>query len=159
AATHGDLHLGREGGCVLSLLCDDGGAVAPVLRQPRPRGWGLLGLQARLEVVGGPSRAAWPLGRARPGCGRGSGAGLLDLRRRALMLIRTLLADDHVIARQGLRLLWDQAGMVGMGEAADGPAALRLAHTHAPEVALLDIAMPHLNGLETARRLREAVPQ
>ena len=49
--------------------------------------------------------------------------------------------------------------MVVMGEAADGPEALRLAHTHQPEVALLDIAMPHLNGLETARRLRETLPQ
>ena len=75
------------------------------------------------------------------------------------MSIRILLADDHVLVRQGLRVLLEQAGMVVMGEAADGPEALRLAHTHTPEVALLDIAMPHLNGLETARRLREAVPQ
>jgi len=45
------------------------------------------------------------------------------------------------------------------GEAADGPETLRLAHTHHLEVAVLDIAMPHLNGLETARRLRETVPQ
>ena len=75
------------------------------------------------------------------------------------MSIRLLLADDHVLVRQGLRVLLEQAGMVVVGEAADGPEALRLAHTHAPEVALLDIAMPHLNGLETARRLRETVPQ
>jgi DNA-binding NarL/FixJ family response regulator len=64
-----------------------------------------------------------------------------------------------MIVRQGLRVLLEQAGMVVIGEAADGPEALRLAHTHAPEVALLDIAMPHVNGLETARRLRETVPQ
>jgi two-component system, NarL family, response regulator NreC len=75
------------------------------------------------------------------------------------MAIRLLLADDHVIVRQGLRVLLEQAGMVVLGEAADGPEALRLAHTHPPEVAVLDIAMPHLNGLETARRLRETVPQ
>jgi len=75
------------------------------------------------------------------------------------MAIRTLLADDHVIVRQGVRGLLEQAGMVVVGEAADGPEALRLAHTHAPAVALLDIAMPHLNGVETARRLRETVPQ
>jgi len=75
------------------------------------------------------------------------------------MSIRLLLADDHVLVHQGLRVLLEQAGMVVVGEAADGLEALRLAHTHTPEVALLDIAMPHLNGLETARRLREAVPQ
>jgi two-component system response regulator NreC len=75
------------------------------------------------------------------------------------MPIRLLLADDHVLVRQGVRVLLEQAGMVVLGEAADGLEALRLAHMHAPEVALLDIAMPHLNGLETARRLREAVPQ
>jgi DNA-binding NarL/FixJ family response regulator len=49
--------------------------------------------------------------------------------------------------------------MVVLGEAADGLEALQLAHTHQPDVAILDIAMPHLNGLETTRRLREAVPQ
>jgi DNA-binding NarL/FixJ family response regulator len=73
--------------------------------------------------------------------------------------MRILLADDHGIVRQGVRVLLEQAGMVVVGEAADGPEALRLAHTHQPDVALLDIAMPHLNGLETARRLRETVPQ
>ena len=75
------------------------------------------------------------------------------------MAIRILIADDHGLVRQGVRALLEQAGMVVVGEAADGPEALRLAHTHAPAVALLDIAMPHLNGLETARRLRETVPQ
>jgi DNA-binding NarL/FixJ family response regulator len=70
-----------------------------------------------------------------------------------------LLADDHPMVRQGLRVLLEQAGMVVIGEATDGLEALQLAHTHQPEVALLDIAMPHLNGLETARRLRETVPQ
>jgi len=75
------------------------------------------------------------------------------------MAIRILIADDHGLVRQGVRALLEQAGMVVVGEAADGPEALQLAHTHAPAVALLDIAMPHLNGLETARRLRETVPQ
>jgi DNA-binding NarL/FixJ family response regulator len=75
------------------------------------------------------------------------------------MPIHLLLADDHVMVRQALRVLLEQAGMVMVGEASDGVEALRLAHTHQPDMALLDIAMPHLNGLETARRLREAVPQ
>jgi DNA-binding NarL/FixJ family response regulator len=75
------------------------------------------------------------------------------------MSIHILLADDHVMVRQGFRILLEQAGMVVVGEASDGQEALRLAQAHTPEVAVLDIAMPHLNGLETARRLREVVPQ
>ena len=75
------------------------------------------------------------------------------------MSIRILIADDHGIVRQGVRALLEQAGMAVVGEAADGPEALQLAHTHQPAVAILDIAMPHLNGVETARRLRETVPQ
>ena len=75
------------------------------------------------------------------------------------MTIRILLADDHVLVRQGVRVLLEQAGMVVIGEAADGPETLALASTHQPDVVLLDIAMPHLNGLETARRLRETQPQ
>ena len=75
------------------------------------------------------------------------------------MSTRILLAEDHVIVRQGLCTLLEQAGMVVIGEASDGQEALQLAHTHRPEVAILDITMPHLNGLETARRLREVAPQ
>lgn len=75
------------------------------------------------------------------------------------MPIRILLAEDHVMVRQGLRVLLEQAGMIVIGEASDGQEALRLAHEHTPDVAVLDIAMPSLNGLETARRLRETLPQ
>ena len=49
--------------------------------------------------------------------------------------------------------------MIVIGEASDGPETLGLAHTHQPDVAVLDSAMPFFNGLETARRLRETVPQ
>ena len=73
------------------------------------------------------------------------------------MSIRILLAEDHLVVRQGVRVLLEQAGMIVIGEASDGPETLSLAHTHQPDVAVLDIAMPHLNGLETVRRLRETV--
>ena len=75
------------------------------------------------------------------------------------MPIRILLAEDHVMVRQGLRALLEQAGMAVIGEASDGPEALRLAPEQHPDVAVLDIGMPYLNGIETARRLREALPQ
>jgi len=75
------------------------------------------------------------------------------------MPTRILLADDHVILRQGLRAILEQAGMAVIGEAGDGHEALKIAATQHPEVAVLDISMPHLNGLETARRFREGMPQ
>jgi two-component system response regulator NreC len=75
------------------------------------------------------------------------------------MPIQILLVDDHVIVRQALRALLEQAGMTVMGEASDGQEALEIAHERPPDVAVLDIRMPRLNGLETARRLREALPQ
>jgi two-component system response regulator NreC len=75
------------------------------------------------------------------------------------MPIRILLAEDHVMVRQGLRALLEQAGMAVIGEASDGQEALQVAHKQQPDVAVLDIGMPRLNGIETARRLREASPQ
>jgi DNA-binding NarL/FixJ family response regulator len=75
------------------------------------------------------------------------------------MQTRILLAEDHLIVRQGLRALLEQAGMAVVGEASDGQEALRIAHEQHPNVAVLDISMPYLNGLETARRLRETLPQ
>jgi two-component system response regulator NreC len=75
------------------------------------------------------------------------------------MPIMVLLADDHVMVRQGLRALLEQAGMAVIGEASDGQEALQIAYHQQPDVAVLDIGMPHLNGLEAARRLHEALPQ
>jgi len=68
--------------------------------------------------------------------------------------VRVLLADDHTLVRAGIRGLVDGlAGFEVVGEASDGHEALRLAETLQPDVVLLDIGMPGLNGLETAARL------
>lgn len=68
--------------------------------------------------------------------------------------IRVLLADDHTLIRAGLRgLLQGLHGIEVAGEAGDGHEALRLADTLRPDVVLLDIGMPGLNGLEVAARL------
>jgi DNA-binding NarL/FixJ family response regulator len=68
--------------------------------------------------------------------------------------IRVLLADDHTLVRAGIRgLLQNLAGVEVVGEAGDGKEALRLAETLRPDVVLLDVGMPGLNGLEVAGRI------
>jgi len=70
------------------------------------------------------------------------------------MAIRVLLADDHTLVRAGIRgLLQGLADVEVVGEAGDGHEALRLAESLHPDVALLDVGMPGLNGLEVAGRL------
>lgn len=73
--------------------------------------------------------------------------------------IRVLLVDDHELVRAGIRaLLQNIPGVEVVAEASDGREALRLVAAHAPHVVLLDITMPDMNGLETARQLRHAHP-
>jgi DNA-binding NarL/FixJ family response regulator len=70
------------------------------------------------------------------------------------MTIRILLADDHVVMRNGLRLLLErQSNLKVVGEAADGREAVELAAAEKPDVVVMDIAMPHLNGVEAARQI------
>lgn len=73
--------------------------------------------------------------------------------------MRVLLADDHAIVRRGLRsLLETEPGVKVVGEAADGLEAVRLATAHTPDVVVLDIGMPLMNGIEVAARLRALTP-
>jgi two-component system response regulator NreC len=72
---------------------------------------------------------------------------------------RVLLADDHQLVRQGLRALLEAAGHDVVAEAADGREALALAKLHSPDVAVLDISMPLLNGLDVARALARDLPR
>lgn len=75
------------------------------------------------------------------------------------MPTRVLLAEDHQIVRQSLRLLLEREGLAVAGEAADGRQAVRLAESLQPEVAVLDISMPTLNGLDAAREIRRLSPR
>ena len=73
--------------------------------------------------------------------------------------IRLLLADDHAILRAGLRMLLDaQPDMVVVAEAADGEEAVRRAHATRPDVAVIDLTMPGVSGVQTLQRLRRELP-
>lgn len=75
-------------------------------------------------------------------------------------MLRILLADDHDIVRRGLReLLEEHPGWTVCAEATNGREAVELALEHRPRVAVLDLTMPELNGLEATRRIRQALPE
>ena len=75
------------------------------------------------------------------------------------MRIRILLADDHMMVRQGIRALLEKEGFEVVAEAMDGRDAVRLAEKLKPDVAVLDIAMPLLNGIDAAREIRRVSPK
>lgn len=74
--------------------------------------------------------------------------------------IRILLADDHAVVRQGFRLiLGQQPDLEVIGEAANGADAVRLAHELNPNLVIMDIGMPGINGVEATRRIIENNPE
>ncbi len=75
------------------------------------------------------------------------------------MPIRVVLADDHVIMRQGLRVLLDkQPGMKVVGEAKDGSAAITLAEELSPDVVVMDVNMPDVDGISATQKIGEVAP-
>jgi DNA-binding NarL/FixJ family response regulator len=75
-------------------------------------------------------------------------------------LIRILLADDHALVRQGFRMILDaQSDMEVLGEAANGREAIELGEKLQPDVVVMDVAMPELNGIEATRRLIASSPR
>jgi len=72
---------------------------------------------------------------------------------------RILLADDHLIVRQGLKALLEREGFSVVAEVADGQDAIRSARERCPDVAVLDFGMPLLNGLGAAREILQACPR
>jgi len=75
-------------------------------------------------------------------------------------LIRVILADDHAVVRKGIREFLEEAGDVEViAEADDGAQVLRLIEAHRPDVAVLDIRMPGVTGVEAARQVKDRFPQ
>jgi DNA-binding NarL/FixJ family response regulator len=75
------------------------------------------------------------------------------------MSLRLLLADDHDIVREGFRAVLEREGFEIVAEARDGREAIRLAEELVPDVAVLDLSMPRLNGLDAGRQIVEASNQ
>jgi DNA-binding NarL/FixJ family response regulator len=85
-------------------------------------------------------------------------AGRQDIQERAT-LIRVLIADDHAVVRQGLRMFIDlQDDMEVVGEGTDGVEAVELAEKYHPDIALLDLVMPRMDGVEATARIKEICP-
>src|SRR5712692_3133769 len=75
------------------------------------------------------------------------------------MPIRIVLADDHVLVRQGLKSLLEREKFQVVAEASDGQEAVRLTEAHHPDIAILDISMPTQNGIDAARELGQRCPK
>jgi DNA-binding NarL/FixJ family response regulator len=75
------------------------------------------------------------------------------------MPTRILLADDHALIRQGLKALLEKQGFQVVAEASDGQEALRWVEKTKPDVAIMDISMPILNGVDAARELKKSSPK
>jgi DNA-binding NarL/FixJ family response regulator/HAMP domain-containing protein len=127
------------------------------VRPERDRAVGLGGAGRRAGAGGD--------GRARSPCRRRAGRALRSRRRhddhaQGAVVIRVLIADDHGIVRSGLRMLIDrQLDMEVVAEADDGVAALESTQSHRPDVAVLDVSMPRMTGLQAAREIRAHVPE
>ncbi len=75
------------------------------------------------------------------------------------MVTRVLLANDHALVRRGVRLILDgEPDLTVVGEAGDGAEAIAMAREHEPDLAILDIAMPRMTGLQAARELSRLRP-
>lgn len=74
------------------------------------------------------------------------------------MGLRVVLTDDHLVVRQGIRALLEREGIEVVGEAGDGLEAVRMAELHRPDVMVLDVGMPTLNGISAVPDILKASP-
>jgi two-component system, NarL family, response regulator NreC len=75
------------------------------------------------------------------------------------MSVTVILADDHQVVRQGIRAVLERAGIQVLGEAADGLDAVRLAQELQPDIAVLDVTMPGMNGISVIKEIARVSPR
>lgn len=168
-------------GLVRIYVSDSGVGFDPAAvraREGAAGGFGLFSLRERLESLGGrfevrsapgqgsrfTLQAPWSVRLPAPNpaaAARPSETSAPSPRRAAAgRPTRILLVDDHAIVREGLlRALQDEADLVVVGQASNGHAALELARQLRPDVVVMDVSMPKLNGIEATRRLTAELPQ
>jgi signal transduction histidine kinase/CheY-like chemotaxis protein len=177
-------HVGLEisdGGMLRIAVTDHGQGFDPAAINPsreRGGGFGLFSIRERLTLLGGkmmidsaPGKGtrillSLPFDGYRPGeaailasAPQQMSAPSLTATARSGML-RVLIADDHAVVRDGLaRVLNQEPDIEIIGEAADGQAAVEQARSLLPDVILMDLSMPRLNGVEATRRIHEEFPE
>jgi PAS domain S-box-containing protein len=165
-------------GCVYLSVSDRGCGFNPdELRETA--GFGLLSIRERIELLGGrmkirsapgrgstffvvvPASAEAEDGRQRTEDGKKTEEeSLSSVLRPPSSVLRVVVADDHEIVRQGLAaLLGDEGTIEVVGEAGNGQQAVELAERLRPDVVLMDVSMPVMNGAEATRRIKQDLPE
>jgi PAS domain S-box-containing protein len=156
-----------ENGILIVSVSDDGAGFDPRKLKKQglsAGGYGLFSIRERLTHMGGQLQIDSAKGRGTrielrtplfvPGPGPLAGAENGAATGQPLRMIRILIADDQNLTREGLRLLLEKLPDIQVvGEAADGEAAVEQCHHLAPDVVVMDIAMPRLNGIEATKRI------
>jgi PAS domain S-box-containing protein len=172
-----DVRVRRRGRYLCLTVSDRGRGFDPQQLRETP-GFGLLSISERIELLGGRMRIRSAEGRgstfhivvpegeitgAGPAAGeRGSGQakGAGRAAGGAGGRLRVLLADDHEIVRQGLvSLLSEETSIEIVGEAANGREAVNLADQLEPDVVIMDVSMPLMDGYEATRQIKASLPQ
>ena len=129
---------------LLLEIKDNGRGFDPARKGDGRKGIGLYTIRERVELMGGILKDKQYPGQRDGFIYRGAGR-----------MIRVIVADDHIIFRQGLlKLLQSAEGITVAGEAGDGKEALAMIVKESPDIAVLDISMPGLSGIEISKELK-----
>ena len=168
---HGVAQSRRAASCGSSSRTTAAASAGRERARGRGRGLGLIGMRERAQALGGTFTiedregggtivaVTLPLDGERSVTDSRRLLDRFDAQGNAVATLRILLADDHTVVRQGLRkVLEERPDWQVVAEAGDGREAVRQAEQHKPDVAILDVAMPLLNGVEATRQIVKRVP-